>query len=85
MGYSHTVIQGASPRQACEAEGVRWVNVVLSNLKRALDGTYHVFCFFKYSHRYLGEAVVGNGPLGQPHRVVELCGWSSHVPDSKGQ
>ena len=56
MGYSHTVIQGASPRQACEAEGVRWVNVVLSNLKRALDGTYHVFCFFKYAHRYLGEA-----------------------------
>ena len=56
MGYSHTVIQGASPRQTCEAEEVRWVNIVLSNLKRALDGTYHVFCFFKYAHRYLGEA-----------------------------
>lgn len=56
LGHSHTVIQCASPRQACEDEGVRWVNVVLSNLKRALDGTYHVFCFFKYAHRYLGEA-----------------------------
>jgi transposase-like protein len=56
LGHSHTVIQGASPRQTCEDEGVRWVNVVLSNLKRALDGTYHVFCFFKYAHRYLGEA-----------------------------
>ncbi len=56
LGHSHTVIQGTSPRQACEAEGVRWVNIVLSNLKRALDGTYHVFCFFKYAHRYLGEA-----------------------------
>lgn len=56
LGHAHTVIQGASPRQTCEDEGVRWVNVVLSNLKRALDGTYHVFCFFKYAHRYLGEA-----------------------------
>ncbi len=56
LDHPHTVIQGAGPRQACEAEGVRWVNVVLGNLKRALDGTYHVFCFFKYAHRYLGEA-----------------------------
>ena len=56
LEHPHTVIQSVNPRQACEAEGVRWVNVVLSNLKRALDGTYHVFCFFKYAHRYLGEA-----------------------------
>jgi len=56
LNHPHTVIQCASPRQACQAEGARWVNVVLSNLKRALDGTYHVFCFFKYAHRYLGEA-----------------------------
>ena len=56
LHHPHTVIQCASPRQACETKGARWVNVVLSNLKRALDGTYHVFCFFKYAHRYLGEA-----------------------------
>lgn len=29
---------------------------MLSNVKRALDGTYHAFKFFKYAHRYLGEA-----------------------------
>ena len=56
LDHAHTVIQCATPRQACETKGARWVNVVLSNLKRALDGTYHVFCFFKYAHRYLGEA-----------------------------
>lgn len=33
----------------------RWVNVVLSNLKRSLDGAYHAFKFAKYAHRYLAE------------------------------
>ena len=56
LDHPHTVIQCETPRQACETDGARWVNVVLSNLKRALDGTYHVFCYFKYAHRYLGEA-----------------------------
>jgi hypothetical protein len=32
------------------------INIVLSNVKRALDGTYHAFKFFKYAHRYLAEA-----------------------------
>jgi len=38
----------------CTAMG-RWVNVVLSNLKRSLDGAYHAFKFAKYAHRYLAE------------------------------
>lgn len=29
---------------------------MLSNVKRALDGTYHAHWFLKYSHRYLSEA-----------------------------
>jgi len=37
-------------------ERARWVNIALSNLKRSLDRTYHVFGFFKYAHRYLSEA-----------------------------
>ncbi|WEL95544.1 class A beta-lactamase [Xanthomonas phage vB_XooS_NR08] len=40
--HAHTVIEG-SGRSRCEAENARWVNVVLSNLKRSLDGAYHVF------------------------------------------
>lgn len=30
---------------------------MLSNLKRSLDGAYHVFTFAKYAHRYLSEAM----------------------------
>ncbi|WP_180987606.1 transposase, partial [Xanthomonas oryzae] len=34
-----------------------WVNVVLSNLKRSLDGAYHAFKFAKYAQRYLAETM----------------------------
>ena len=54
-GHAHTVIE-ARGRAATEEEHARWLNLVLSNLKRALDGTYHAFKFFKYAHRYLAEA-----------------------------
>ena len=32
------------------------INTLLSNLKTALNGTYHAFDFAKYAHRYLAEA-----------------------------
>jgi hypothetical protein len=44
------------PREGCQAEGARWVNIVMGNIKRSLDGTYHAFAFFKYAQRYLPEA-----------------------------
>lgn len=56
LDHAHTVIKAGGRRKATEVEGARWVNIVLSNVKRALDGTYHAFKFFKYAHRYLGEA-----------------------------
>lgn len=56
LGHPQSIVKCETPRQTCEAKGARWVNIVLSNLKRALDGTYHFFNFFKYAHRYLGEA-----------------------------
>ena len=56
LDHAHTVIDAGGGRKATEANGARWVNIVLSNLKRALDGTYHAFKFFKYAHRYLAEA-----------------------------
>jgi transposase-like protein len=52
--HAHTVIEG-SGRSRCEQANARWVNVVLSNLKRSLDGAYHAFKFTKYAHRYLAE------------------------------
>ncbi|RBB16715.1 IS1595 family transposase, partial [Xanthomonas oryzae pv. oryzae] len=54
--HAHTVIEG-SGRSRCEAENARWVNVVLSNLKRLLDGAYHAFKFAKYAQRYLAETM----------------------------
>lgn len=50
------MIEG-SGRRRCEADNARWVNVVLSNLKRSLDGAYHAFKFAKYAHRYLAETM----------------------------
>lgn len=55
LGHAHTVIQ-SSGRAATEQANSRWVNIVLSNLKRSLDGAYHAFAFCKYAHRYLAEA-----------------------------
>ncbi len=54
--HAHTVIEG-SGRSRCEAENARWVNVVLSNLKRSLDGAYHAFKFAKYAQRSLAETM----------------------------
>lgn len=56
LNHAHTVIDAGGGRKATEVDGARWVNIVLSNVKRALDGTYHAFRFFKYAHRYLAEA-----------------------------
>ena len=39
---------------SCEASGLGWVNTVLGNVKRALDGTYHAWGQ-KYAPRYLAE------------------------------
>ena len=55
-GHAHTVIESEGGRAATEAGGMRWVNTVLSNVKRSLDGPYHAFRFAAYAHRYLAEA-----------------------------
>jgi len=54
--HAHTVIESHG-RSGCEEANARWVNVVLSNLKRSLDGAYHAFKFAKYAHRYLAETM----------------------------
>lgn len=43
-------------RAATQAHGARWVNILLSNVKRSISGTYHAFDQRKYARRYLGEA-----------------------------
>lgn len=54
LDHAHTVTDAGGGRAASEA--ARWANIVLSNVKRALDGTYHALCFAKYAERYLSEA-----------------------------
>jgi hypothetical protein len=41
---------------AAEVGGARWVNVLLSNLKRSIGRAYHAFKRHKYARRYLAEA-----------------------------
>lgn len=55
-GHAHTVLETQGGRAATEVPGARWVNIVLSNLKRALDGVYHAIRQAKYARRYLAEA-----------------------------
>ena len=56
QNLAHTVIKSASPKTAAKIPTMRWVNTVLSNVKRSLDGTYHAIKFKKYAQRYLNEA-----------------------------
>lgn len=42
-------------RRSTDMPCFTWINTLLGNLKTALAGTYHAFCFEKYAHRYLAE------------------------------
>ncbi|MGH8111139.1 MAG: IS1595 family transposase [Rhodanobacteraceae bacterium] len=54
--HAHTVLETEGGRAATEVKGARWVNTVLSNVKRALDGVYHALKQGRYARRYLAEA-----------------------------
>lgn len=55
-GHAHTVLVTTGGRAATQVDGARWVNIVLSNVKRSIGGAYHSFNQGKYARRYLGEA-----------------------------
>ncbi|GMU45173.1 MAG: IS1595 family transposase [Xanthomonadales bacterium PRO6] len=55
-GHAHTVLETGGGRAATEARGARWVNILLSNVKRSISGAYHALRQSKYARRYLGEA-----------------------------
>lgn len=56
QGHAHTVLVTGGGRAATEANGARWVNVLLGNVKRAISGRYHAIKQAKYARRYLAEA-----------------------------
>jgi transposase-like protein len=57
LEHAHTVLVTEGGRAATQVRGARWVNTVLSNVKRAIDGRYHAIRQAKYARRYLGEAM----------------------------
>ena len=56
MDFEHTVYVTGKARAGEPVQALRWLNVVLSNLKTALSGTHHAFKFAKYAARYLAQA-----------------------------
>ena len=52
----HAPIVTGSGKASSKLPQFKAVNTVLSNVKTALEGTYHAFNFVKYAHRYLAEA-----------------------------
>lgn len=73
-GHAHTVLETGGGRVATEARGARWVNVVMSNVKRALDGVYHAHKQHCYARRYLGEAAYRfNRRFRLPEMLPRLC------------
>jgi len=63
-GHAHTVLETGGARAACEVNGARWVNVLLSNVKRVISRSYdqrksprdHAIRQGKYARLYLAEA-----------------------------
>ena len=50
---SHTPVVVGSGRQSVQHPEFQCVNIVISNLKTAISGTYHSFKFGKYIRRYV--------------------------------
>lgn len=52
-GVPHEVIITGSGRQGAREPRLRWVNIILGNLKTSFSGTHHAMAFAKYGQRYL--------------------------------
>ena len=73
QNLAHTVIKSESSKTSAKIPAMRWVNTVLSNVKRSLDGTYHAIKFKKYAQRYLNEAA------WRFNRRTDLAGLASRL------
>lgn len=52
-GVPHEAIVTGSGRRGAQQPRLRWVNILLGNLKTALSGTHHALKFATYASRYL--------------------------------
>jgi hypothetical protein len=55
LGFAHSVVIPPKGKFGTEIDAFKWLNVLLGNLKTALNGTHHAFKFSKYAARYLAE------------------------------
>ena len=53
-GCEHQPRVTGGGKGSCETPGLTWVNTLLGNVKRSIDGTYHA-CDARYAGRYLAE------------------------------
>jgi len=56
LGLSPVRMPSQPGRKAAQQPRMKWVNTVLGNIKRAIDGRYHSIRCQKYARRYLHEA-----------------------------
>lgn len=68
-GTSHRRLRTGSGGHKCDHPALRWVNVMLGNVKTALRGTYHG-PRRKYAQRYLGEFCYRFNRRFELHRLV---------------
>ena len=55
-GCAHQAQVTGGGKGSCETPGLSWVNTLLCNVKRAIDGTYHA-CAPRHAGRYLADVV----------------------------
>ena len=56
LGIAAERMPSAPGRKSAQHPRMKWVNTILGNIKRAMDGRYHAIRQHKYARRYLSEA-----------------------------
>ena len=74
-GCEHQPRVTGGGKGSCETPGLTWVNTLLGNVKRVIDGTYHA-CSSRYSGRYLAEF---GYCFNRCHQLVDLVPRLAYV------
>ena len=74
-GCEHQSRVTGGGKSSCETPGLSWVNTLLGNVKRAIDGTYHA-CSSRYAGRYLAEF---GYRLNRRYQLVDLVPRLAYV------
>jgi ribosomal protein L37AE/L43A len=73
-GVPHEAIITGSGRKSAREPRLRWVNIILGNLKTSFSGTHHAMAFAKYGQRYLhAHAYRFNRRVDMPSMLPRLA------------